>query len=774
MTALPEVLIPLTLLDHWLAWRFEKKEDGQLTKVPYQINGRKAANDNPKTWTTYDAVTEAANKFDGVGFVLTDTRITAFDLDHCRNPATGAVEPWAQAVVDKAASYTEITPSGAGLRIIGFGDGAHLHRKLKVPNANGVSCELYRKAIRYITVSGNVYRDTPMVNIDATIDAVLKELDTGTSSSIRNAVLTDVAGVEPDVPIVSLDDDRLQQLSYAACYMIENAAPPANASDSIRALKGGNGHCFVVGQLVELGLSNAQIKEVYGLGQIGDGPRGHPRGFDGYVERTIARCRSSVIDDLDFSDVDVDAFFARLRGENPPIEESSAEQVVEQRVQSPEAIVLEPVPPKPQEKASGTSDQIKTDASAVDTKAKEAPKPNIHATPFDWIVPGNIPLRRWVYRPHYIRKFASLTVSTGGIGKSSQLIVEALAMASGKPLLETQPEKKLRVWYWNGEDPMDELQRRFAAAVKHYGLKQEDIGDRLFVDSGRIMQIVIAVELKRVAQISMPVIKEVIATLLENEIDVLMIDPFVSCHRVNENDNAAIERVAKSWSYIAEETNCSVMLAHHSRKTGSGEGVTVDDGRGASALVNAVRSARTLNNMSVREAENAEIDERERRSYFRADIGKANLTPPAETAEWFKLVSINLENGEGDAFWCGDHVGVVTAWKYPNATAPTITASDIRRAQDAIKAGNRWREDQRSRNELWVGIPVAAALGLDLDRKKDKRAVVDLVRTWLAAGWLKKVGGQDAGRKPRDYIEAGKAPADEVPRPNEAASDIPF
>ena len=72
---------------------------------------------------------------------------------------------------------------------------------------------------------------------------------------------------------------------------------------------------------------------------------------------------------------------------------------------------------------------------------------------------------------------------------------------------------------------------------------------------------------------------------------VVIVDPFVSCHRVNENDNSAIERVAKSWARVAEETNCSVMAAHHNRKTGS-EGATVDDGRGASALRDAARTAR--------------------------------------------------------------------------------------------------------------------------------------------------------------------------------------
>ena len=323
-----------------------------------------------------------------------------------------------------------------------------------------------------------------------------------------------------------------------------------------------------------------------------------------------------------------------------------------------------------------------------------------------------------------------------------------------------RPERLLRVWHWNGEDPMDELQRRFAAAAKHHGLKLDDIGDRLFVDSGRTMPIVIAEQtVRRDTRIAEPVIKEVIAALRDNQIDILMIDPFVSCHRVSENDNAAIESVAKSWSHVAEAANCSIMLAHHTRKTG-GEGVTVDDGRGASALLAAARTARTLNTMTVKEAEDAEIDERERRSYFRADIGKANLTRPAEQADWFKLVSVDLENPGPDADWdAGDSVGVVTAWEYPQVDQPVVNAADIRRAQDAIRAGGPWRADQRSKNEPWVGAPVARALGLpDLLSKNEKRAVAKVVDEWLRAGLLKRVEGRDGHRDAHAYIEAGNEP----------------
>jgi putative DNA primase/helicase len=168
---LPPALTPLKSERRWVNWRLETRK-GKETKPPYQPNGLPAHNDDDKTWSPFDAVVKVSNR---VGYMLMNGTVAAFDIDKCRDPTTGQIHPWAQGLIDKAASYTEITPSGTGLRIIGFADGEHLHRKLQV--ADGVSCELYRKAKRYITVSGDVLYDRPLADIDALLDATLAELD---------------------------------------------------------------------------------------------------------------------------------------------------------------------------------------------------------------------------------------------------------------------------------------------------------------------------------------------------------------------------------------------------------------------------------------------------------------------------------------------------------------------------------------------------------------------------------------------------------------------
>ncbi len=404
----------------------------------------------------------------------------------------------------------------------------------------------------------------------------------------------------------------------------------------------------------------------------------------------------------------------------------------------------------------GTPDRLREIAAAAplwrpEGEQAEAEKPEgapspIRATPFVWIDPATIPPREFIYGRHMIRQFVSTTIAHGGVGKSGLEIAEALAMVSGKPLLGIQPKGQLRVWYWNGEDPIEEIQRRVMAAAVHYGLSPEDIGDRLFIDSGRLTPIVAAVQTRDGAKIAEPVVEAVIQTVRANKIDVVILDPFVSSHRVTENDNNAIEMVAKKWAQVADVTGCAMELPHHSRKTG-GADVTVEDGRGAVALLAAARSARVLNVMSEDEAERAEIQDRKR--YFRVDSGKANLSPPADKADWFRFVSVHLANG--------DSVGVPEPWTFPGPF-DGVSVSDLRAAQIAVSQGGPWRENSQAAD--WVGKPIAAALNLDPDDKAHVKKITGLLKVWIGNGMFVRVVGKDAKRMEKTFVEVGQWASD--------------
>lgn len=379
-----------------------------------------------------------------------------------------------------------------------------------------------------------------------------------------------------------------------------------------------------------------------------------------------------------------------------------------------------------------------TEAPPIGDPIRETPA--LQATPFTWRPEAEIPARQWLYGKHLLRKFVSVDVAAGGLGKSSVKIGEALAMASGRALYNREVhEGPLRVWIYNLEDPAEETERRIHAAAKWFHIKPEDVGGRLFVDSGRSQRCVIAYESPHGATIVAPVIEQIKAEIRAKKIDVLIIDPFVSSHEVNENDNQSIDAVAKAWGRIADECDCSVNLVHHVRK-GNGTEATAESARGAKSLTDAARSVVVYNRMTEDEAGNAGVPQDQRGFYFRTQNDKVNLAPP-EKAEWFRMNNVELANG--------DQVGVACPWKWPELFDGVSTAK-AQAVQRAVAEG-QFRKDPRADN--WVGKVVARVLGKDVD--SDKKRISSIIKEWLKNGVLEEVERKDDKGMPRKFVEVG-------------------
>jgi len=379
------------------------------------------------------------------------------------------------------------------------------------------------------------------------------------------------------------------------------------------------------------------------------------------------------------------------------------------------------------------------------------PQPHITitATPHVWIEPTTIPPRDFAYSDHIVRRYVGAAISTGGIGKSSELQVEIAAMITGRDLIGAKPKRQYRVWYINLEDPRDEIDRRFAAIFKHYAISQTDIGGRLFTDSGRDRNFVIARETRPGLALDQNVLADINKTIVDNGIEVVVVDPFINSVEVAENDNNKMARVIRQWADIAERHNCAVVLVHHVRK-GSGQGsYTVDDTRGAGALINSCRSVRVFNLMTKAEGEKAGVERH--RSYFRIDGGKSNLTPPPEASEWRKIVSVTLDNATGDC--PADRVGVVTRWEWPNPF-DALTVADLRAAQTAVAQGGPWRKNSQASD--WVGKPIAVALDLDLAVEADRERIKAALRVWIKNKMFRVVQRPDRSRHPREYVEVDR------------------
>jgi len=400
----------------------------------------------------------------------------------------------------------------------------------------------------------------------------------------------------------------------------------------------------------------------------------------------------------------------------------------------------------------------------------------INAIPFGWPAAHTIPQRRWLYGRQLQRGNVGAIIAPGATGKTALTVGMALAMASGRPLLghEVHGGPK-RVWLWNLEDAREELNRSIVAAAMFHNVVPAEAGG-LFVNSGLTDEsLCTAVATRQGFTVLQPVYKALAEEITSRRIDCLIVDPFVSSHSVNENDNGAIDAVAKEWAKVAAAADCVIVLVHHTSKA-AGMEVTVDRARGASALTNAARSVTVLNRMTDDEFNrfglglNAEPgDAGGARRYFRTFDDKANRAPAADGSDWYKMESVDLPNGEGDE-WIGDSVGVATRY-YPPAAgtaeplAPTM-AADVQ----GLIAQGEWRESDKA--ERWAGEAVAQALGLDASDKGHRVRIKAVLKDLLADGTLAREERPDASRRKRWWIVVGSAPPTQLAKSASSPEEV--
>jgi putative DNA primase/helicase len=140
----------------WVCWRREDRL-GKMTKVPYSAHTgntkRLASSTNPATWASFIEVVSYyrahQSLFDGIGFVVTDADpYVGVDLDHVIDLDTGAMDAWAVNILSRLHSYSEVSPSGTGVRIFVKGS-------LPAGGRKSGPFEIYESG-RYLTVTGNI------------------------------------------------------------------------------------------------------------------------------------------------------------------------------------------------------------------------------------------------------------------------------------------------------------------------------------------------------------------------------------------------------------------------------------------------------------------------------------------------------------------------------------------------------------------------------------------------------------------------------------------
>ena len=123
------------------------------------ITGRGAKSNDPRTWCTLDKALHflsVRKDLSGLTLALTSyDNLVGIDIDHCINEK-GEISDVALEIIKSADSYTEISPSGQGLRIMLRGELPKVSRK---NTTNGV--EMY-DSDRFLTITGNHLPLTPI------------------------------------------------------------------------------------------------------------------------------------------------------------------------------------------------------------------------------------------------------------------------------------------------------------------------------------------------------------------------------------------------------------------------------------------------------------------------------------------------------------------------------------------------------------------------------------------------------------------------------------
>lgn len=151
----------LRKLPRWVTWAAIAKAGEKDKKVPFSP-GRPNSHASSTDKTTWGSFQQAEAAYldggrTGVGIVLNGDGLVGIDIDHCVKD--GVPSPEALVLLGKlGATYIEISPSGTGLRAIGYGEqlDAGVNGSL-----DGLKAEFYSTG-RYLTLTGKTIKAGPL------------------------------------------------------------------------------------------------------------------------------------------------------------------------------------------------------------------------------------------------------------------------------------------------------------------------------------------------------------------------------------------------------------------------------------------------------------------------------------------------------------------------------------------------------------------------------------------------------------------------------------
>lgn len=386
--------------------------------------------------------------------------------------------------------------------------------------------------------------------------------------------------------------------------------------------------------------------------------------------------------------------------------------------------------PAPEQPAHALIAQIATALHGLETSSSIAAL-EVHDAGDDVDLP---PPRGWLQGNQFCRRFLSSVVAPGSTGKSALRYAEVLAQATGRPIAGFHVFVRCAVLLLSLEDDVDEMRRRIAAVRLYHQIDPCELRGWLFYAAPKGLKLAEMRDGSR--QLGQ------LEGLLRRQIErlkpgLVVLDPFVKTHALEENDNGAMDFVCDLLAKIAIEYDIAIDAPHHAKKGTLAPG-DADTGRGGSAIRDAGRLVYTLTAMSEDEAKMYGIKESDRKVFVRLDNAKVNLVPGTQPAAWFRLIGVPLRNGD-DTYPAGDEIQTVEPWKPPSTWAG-LTNDDLNAALTEIDAG-LLDTDGKPTSQRYSSAPRAkdrAAWKVVQKHCPDKTESQcrEIIRTWCKSGLL--------------------------------------
>lgn len=139
-------------------WAYQDRPGStKRAKVPYSPRtGQRARVDHPEDFAPFNTALAAfqTGAYSGIG-ILIDKNLCAIDIDNCID-TTGQLSPLAMDIVQQMQTYTEVSPSGRGLRLL-FSITEPIDRGIYYVNNQTYHVEVYTSGTnKYVSLTGNV------------------------------------------------------------------------------------------------------------------------------------------------------------------------------------------------------------------------------------------------------------------------------------------------------------------------------------------------------------------------------------------------------------------------------------------------------------------------------------------------------------------------------------------------------------------------------------------------------------------------------------------